>query len=123
MDWRKHPCIEWPGRLQTGGYGQVKRGGRHVLVHRLEWALANGPIPTGLCVLHRCDNPRCYNLAHLFLGTQGDNVRDCIAKGRRRPIPSPEPQCDRCHSPYEWFDLILVSGSFVCERCFTKQKG
>lgn len=51
-------------------------------VHRLEWAKHHGPIPPGMCVLHRCDNPPCYEIAHLFIGTQQDNVADRDAKGR-----------------------------------------
>lgn len=77
------PCIEWTGaRFANGGYGAKKVRGKMCRVHRLEWERVHGPIPEGLCVLHRCDNPPCYNIDHLFLGTVMDNVRDMIAKGR-----------------------------------------
>jgi len=62
-------------------YGQTNAA-KKVAVHRLSWELAYGPIPAGLCVLHKCDVPRCVRPDHLFLGTQGDNTRDRIAKCR-----------------------------------------
>jgi hypothetical protein len=75
-------CWLWTGRLQPSGYAliTVKQKGRSV--HRLAWEVANGPIPDGLFVLHRCDVRHCLNPAHLFLGTHGDNMRDMFAKRR-----------------------------------------
>ena len=73
------------GGKHTFGYRWFYLVGRGLLTHRLAWVLTHGPIPAGLQVLHNCpggDNPACCNPAHLFLGTQGDNIRDCIRKGR-----------------------------------------
>ena len=72
-------CAEWPFYRDPHGYGRVTSQ----LAHRRVWELAHGPIPVGLCVLHRCDNPPCVNPAHLFLGTIQDNNADMIAKGRK----------------------------------------
>ncbi len=63
-------------------YGQFSIGQQNVSAHRFSWTLANGPIPDGLFVLHRCDNPPCVRPDHLFLGTQLDNRRDCVQKIR-----------------------------------------
>lgn len=56
--------------------------GEHYYAHRLAWEIYRGPIPEGIQVLHRCDVKRCVRPTHLFLGTQRDNVWDCIKKGR-----------------------------------------
>lgn len=75
-------CWEWNGNRSPYGYGRKRIKTVLYQTHRLAWAWVNGPIPAGLCVLHRCDNPPCCNPRHLFLGTQVDNNNDTISKGR-----------------------------------------
>lgn len=79
----KTPCVEWQGGRDKDGYGQTVVGGRKQRAHRVAWERIHGPIPAGMKVLHKCDNPPCVNPGHLFLGTQADNVRDCWDKGRQ----------------------------------------
>ncbi len=75
-------CLDWTACLTKQGYGHFRFGAKDVYAHRLAWELANGPIPDGLCVLHRCDRPSCCRVEHLFLGTMTDNMRDRDDKGR-----------------------------------------
>ncbi|MCK5615059.1 HNH endonuclease [Candidatus Pacearchaeota archaeon] len=75
-------CIEWQKTVSTAGYGRLRLDGNTILAHRLSWIITNGPIPDGMFVLHKCDNPLCVNPDHLFLGTQNDNMQDMIKKGR-----------------------------------------
>lgn len=77
-------CLEWQGTRNDRGYGQRRLNGQLQYVHRIIWEQVYGPITEGLQVLHRCDNPPCYNIDHLFLGTQADNMADMRAKGRGR---------------------------------------
>ena len=78
-------CHLWTAYKNRQGYGRLRVAGVSVPAHRLAWELTNGPIPLGMCVLHKCDNPECVNAADcLFLGTQADNVADMEGKGRGR---------------------------------------
>lgn len=77
-------CLEWPASLDGRGYGQVSFQGRRATVSRVAYELFYGIAPGRLHVLHRCDNRKCYAAAHLFLGTNADNMADKIAKGRDR---------------------------------------
>ena len=76
-------CWEWPGARTHFGYGLVRLPKSHVVVvHRYVYGVMVAPVPDDLKVCHTCDNPPCCNPAHLFLGTQSDNMRDCSAKDR-----------------------------------------
>jgi len=75
-------CWLWLGPEQAQGYGILHIEGRKRLAHRVSYALVHGPFFEWLNILHRCDNPPCVNPAHLFLGTQADNVADRDQKGR-----------------------------------------
>lgn len=75
----------WTGNVNAKGYGSLGRGRRDegkILAHVAAWEVTYGPVPKGLCVLHRCDIPACTRPTCLFLGTIADNNRDMCNKGR-----------------------------------------
>ena len=81
-------CWNWTASKRAKGYGAFVWADESGAIiqgraHRFSWEIINGPIPAGLCILHRCDNPRCVNPEHLFIGTKADNNADMLAKGRR----------------------------------------
>lgn len=76
-------CWEWKASYRCGRrYGCIDVEGKSQLAHRVMWMLYYGKIAKGMCVLHKCDNTRCVNPNHLWLGTQADNAQDRGAKGR-----------------------------------------
>lgn len=79
---KPNECWVWPHKLLQNGYGRVGQGKVMHYAHRASFEAFNGPIPEGQNVCHRCDNPPCWNPAHLFAGTSLDNNRDRQAKGR-----------------------------------------
>lgn len=74
-------CWEWQAHRDRKGYGKFQMSNSRP-AHRVAWELANGAIQNDLFVCHRCDNPSCCNPAHLFLGTNDDNLKDAVRKGR-----------------------------------------
>lgn len=111
-------CIEHSGYRDKLGYGKCSFMGTYTTVHRREWIRQNGPIAGGLYVLHKCDNPSCYNIEHLYLGTQKDNIRDQHERKRSRwhthPLPS---HCKRGHEFTPENTYMSKAGSRSCKTC------
>jgi hypothetical protein len=105
-------CWTWTASVNHAGYGNFQ--GTYKLAHRMAWVLANGrDIPTGLVVMHACDNPPCCNPAHLSLGTPYDNARDAMIKGRmRRSV------CKRGHAMTD-DNVHIKGGARYCRICLT----
>lgn len=76
------PCWVWTKKRFHRGYGDICYQRKHRQVHRFAWESLHGPIPKGLLICHKCDNPPCFRPDHLFLGTNRDNVLDCLIKSR-----------------------------------------
>lgn len=82
-------CWLWTGSADESGYGSFRVGKKIEYAHRVSYSIANGVslswegYSAKSSVCHRCDNPRCVNPAHLFLGTHTDNMSDCVSKGRK----------------------------------------
>jgi hypothetical protein len=111
-------CWLWTGALVTG-YGQIAvSDGQRATAHRLSWEWENGPIPEGLQVNHHCDMRACVRPSHLYLGTQEQNMRDKMERGRWKGGHGQETHCPQGH-PYEGHNLILNSRrqGRMCRTC------
>lgn len=80
---RNGDCMEWSGALNNDGYGIVRYKGKTMLSHRVSYIIKNGEIREGASVCHKCDNPKCINPDHLFLGSHKENMEDMRRKGRK----------------------------------------
>lgn len=120
-------CWPWTRSKSVGGYGHWSywEDGkcRSTTAHRQAWTLINGPIPKGLQVLHKCDNPPCCNPNHLWLGTHADNMADKVAKGRQSRLGQPrKTHCKYGHKfTAETTMLVKVRGRqtrscIICHR-------
>ena len=106
-------CWTWKGCLSTTGYGRLYIRGtksRYENASRVMWILTHGSIPDGLCVLHKCDNPKCVNPEHLFLGTKKDNTQDMMRKGRNR--------CGRQLGTDHWAAKLTVEDVLCIRRLY-----
>ena len=91
-------CWNWQRRLVGKGYGTIGLGGKGAkqkLVHRLSYEIHKGPIPEGMVVMHKCDNPRCVNPDHLDAGTQSQNIKDAFSRGRKL-MPTKKARGEEC---------------------------
>lgn len=81
---RSGECLLWTGKRSGKGYGRVYINGRFAAAHRVAYEIANGAIPDGMLIRHTCDTPPCVEPTHLLVGTQLDNMRDKMERGRHR---------------------------------------
>lgn len=111
-------CWTWNAATDNFGYGRIWYNGRMEPAYRVSWIIHNGPIPDGQNVLHKCDNPPCTNSAHLFLGTQSENLKDMGAKGRHWLQQRTE--CAYGH-PLTSENLYNWKGRHWCKTCYRRR--
>jgi hypothetical protein len=107
------------GEHKYGCIGNGRRGTGSTFAHRFSWTIHYGTIPDGMDVLHKCDNTLCVNPEHLFLGTQKDNSKDMVKKGRRRGGKKPLEQSliDKINELYDsGMSEIKISKLFHISR-------
>lgn len=102
-------CWNWLGHIDKCGYGKFW----NYLAHRFSWVDSFGEIPDGMYVCHKCDNPRCVNPDHLFLGTQKDNMDDMVKKGRHKYVKGEESHKSKLNKNDIYVIRSLVSQGYT----------
>lgn len=112
-------CWEWQALKDKHGYGKFKLNDKMVKAHRFAWELVNGPIPEGMVIRHNCDNPGCVNSTHLEIGTQADNVKDMVNRGRQsRPKGTLNSMVKKTES-----DIIAIRSAIGTQTAIAKKYG
>lgn len=115
-------CWEWTASTYKKGYGSFWLNGRNVRAHRFSYEMLIGPIPAGMKVLHKCDNPKCVRPDHLFLGTINDNNKDKARKNRANNQYRGITHCKRGHE----FTAANVKdngkGGRRCRECYNASR-
>lgn len=113
---RRHGCWEWTGPLTVDGYGQLHISKIQFRAHRLSYIIHKGPIPDGLFVCHKCDNPACVRPGHLYAGTHKQNMRDKRIRGRSNtPVGSDNGQAKLTEGAVAQIKKMLAGGHAQCE--------
>lgn len=107
-------CWNWKAAMHPQGYGKFADNGKPDRTHRVSWKLFNGPISGGAWVLHKCDNRRCVNPDHLYLGDRQQNINDMMARNRHRSVRITT--CPKGH-PYEGENIRWYHGKRTCRQC------
>lgn len=114
-------CLEWTGRMGRDGYGKLKIKGKEKRAHRVAYQIGYGLDPKELFVCHKCDNPKCVNPQHLFLGTHTDNMQDMLRKGRHT---NQKTHCKYGHSLEDakvYFNKKTNNQMRQCKKCLAKK--
>lgn len=113
--WRKveqrgsDECWGWAGKIERNGYGRIQQGGKGspmLGAHRVSYELHYGPIPDGMVVRHKCDNPGCVNPNHLEIGTSKQNTADMYRRGRQGNSKPPVHSGEAHHKSRLTEDLV-----------------